>query len=46
MIQSEIFMISDSLTNFLYLADALPKPYPAFYYRFEKTLLDYKISFY
>ncbi len=31
-------MIPDYQTNFLYLADTLPRKYPAFYARFEKVL--------
>ena len=38
-------MIPDSLTNFLYLADCLPKMYPAFFKRFEKVLKESNINF-
>ena len=38
-------MVTDSQTNFLYLADTLPKDYPAFYKRFEKVLIDCDIEF-
>lgn len=38
-------MIPDSQTNFLYLADSLPRRYPLFYRSFEKTLLDFGIAF-
>ena len=38
-------MITDSQTNFLYLADSLPKKYPDFYKRLEKVLLDCNIKF-
>jgi agmatine deiminase len=38
-------MITDSQTNFLYLADTLPKKYPDFYKRFEKVLTDCNINF-
>ena len=38
-------MIIDSHTNFLYLADTLPKNYPDFYNRFEKVLTDCNINF-
>ena len=38
-------MIKDSQTNFLYLADTLPKKYPAFFKRLEKVLNDGKIEF-
>ena len=38
-------MIADNQTNFLYLADSLPKKYPKFYKQFEKILTDYKIKF-
>jgi len=38
-------MITDKQTNFLYLADTLPKKYPTFYQRFEKVLNDCKIKF-
>ena len=38
-------MIPDSLTNFLYLADCLPKMYPAFYKRFENVLKESNINF-
>ena len=37
-------MIPDNQTNFLYLADCLPK-YPNFYERFEKLLKDCNIPF-
>jgi agmatine deiminase len=38
-------MITDSQTNFLYLADTLPTKYPDFYKRFEAVLNDCKIPF-
>src|SRR6185312_13300983 len=38
-------MIPDYQTNFLYLADTLPKKYPSFYHRFEKVLRDCEIDF-
>jgi len=38
-------MIADNQTNFLYLADALPKKYPAFYQQFESVLKVSKIDF-
>jgi agmatine deiminase len=38
-------LITDSQTNFLYLADTLPIKYPEFYKRFEKVLTDCNISF-
>lgn len=38
-------MITDSQTNFLYLADTLPKKYPDFYKRFENVLTDCNIKF-
>lgn len=38
-------MIPDSKTNFLYLADTLPKKYPNFYSQFEKVLNQCNISF-
>jgi agmatine deiminase len=38
-------MITDSQTNFLYLADTLPTKYPEFYKRFEVVLKDYNIPF-
>lgn len=38
-------MIIDSQSNFLYLADTLPRFYPNFYKRFEKVLTDCKIEF-
>ena len=38
-------MIPDNKTNFLYLADTLPKKYPNFYARFENLLKDCKINF-
>ena len=38
-------MIPDSQTNFLYLADALPKKYSNFYKQFERVLNEYNISF-
>lgn len=38
-------MINDSQTNFLYLADSLPKKYPHFYKRFEQVLIDCSIEF-
>ena len=38
-------MIPDSQTNFLYLADCLPKKYPDFYKSFEKVLRDSNIKF-
>lgn len=38
-------MITDSQTNFLYLADTLPKNYSDFYKRFESVLKDCNIAF-
>lgn len=38
-------MITDSQTNFLYLADTLPIKYPDFYKRFESVLKDCNIPF-
>ncbi len=38
-------MITDSQTDFVYLADTLPKNYPVFCKRFEKVLKDCNISF-
>ncbi|WP_143961329.1 agmatine deiminase family protein [Litoribacter populi] len=38
-------MIRDDQTNFLYLADTLPKKYPTFFTRLEKTLLDCGIEY-
>ena len=38
-------MIPDSLTNFLYLADCLPKKYPIFFTSFEKLLNECEINF-
>ena len=38
-------MIIDSKTNFLYLADTLPKKYPDFFKAFEKVLIDCNIKF-
>ncbi len=38
-------MITDSQTNFLYLAYTLAKNYPDFYIRFEKVLTDCNIEF-
>jgi agmatine deiminase len=38
-------MISDNQTNFLYLADTLPKLYPNFYHRFEKLLKQNDVNF-
>ncbi|MDI3321989.1 agmatine deiminase family protein [Pinibacter soli] len=38
-------MITDIQTNFLYLADSLPRKYPRFYQRFEKVLTDCSIKF-
>lgn len=38
-------MITDSQTNFLYLADTLPQKYPEFYNRFEQVLNSCKIDF-
>jgi agmatine deiminase len=37
-------LITDNQTNFLYLADTLPKKYPDFYERFEKVLTDCNIE--
>ena len=37
-------MITDSQTDFLYLADSLPKKYRSFYKKFEKVLTDCKID--
>lgn len=44
-IKATSLMITDPQTNFLYLADSLPKQYPDFYLRFEKILTDSKIDF-
>ena len=38
-------MIPDNQTNFLYLADCLPKRYPTFFTSFEKLLNECKINF-
>lgn len=38
-------MITDSQTNFLYLADTLPNKYPDFYKRFESVIKNYNIPF-
>jgi agmatine deiminase len=38
-------MITDSQTNFLYLADTLPKNYTNFYQEFEKVLNQHGINF-
>ncbi len=38
-------MIPDSKTNFLYLADTLPKNYRSFFQQFEKVLGDCNINF-
>ncbi len=38
-------MIPDNQTNFLYLADTLPKNYPSFFQQFEKVLNDCNINF-
>lgn len=38
-------MITDSQTNYLHLADTLPKKYPAFFERFEKVLKQCKIEY-
>ncbi|TPE43605.1 agmatine deiminase family protein [Pontibacter mangrovi] len=38
-------MITDDQTNFLYLADTLPKMYPDFYQNLEKVLTECSISF-
>lgn len=38
-------MITDSQTNFLYVADTLPGNYPGFYQRFEKVLTNCNIDF-
>ena len=38
-------MTPDSQTNFLYLADTLPKKYPEFFTRFEKALREQQIAF-
>lgn len=38
-------MITDSQTNFLYLADILPTKYPDFYKRFENVLRECNIEF-
>src|SRR5690606_25062418 len=43
--QISFAMITDNQTNFLYLADILPKNYPDFYKRFEKVLTDNNIEF-
>lgn len=37
-------MITENQTNFLYLADTLPKMYPDFYERFEKVLRNCNIE--
>lgn len=38
-------MVFDNETNFLYLADCLPKKQPAFFQRFEKVINEYEIKF-
>lgn len=38
-------MISDNQTNFLYLADTLPKKFSDFHKRFEMVLTDCNINF-
>lgn len=38
-------MIADNETNFLWLADSLPKKFPDFYKRFEKLLHENKVEF-
>jgi agmatine deiminase len=38
-------MITDSQTNFLYLADCLPEKYPALFDRFQRVLNEVKIPF-
>ncbi len=38
-------MIADNKTNFLYLADTLPKKYSNFYQQFEKVLKECNINF-
>ena len=38
-------MITDNQTNFLYLADTLPKNYPDFYKRFKNVLSECNIEF-
>jgi agmatine deiminase len=38
-------LITDVQTNFLYLADNLPKKYPSFYQEFEKILIECSISY-
>jgi len=38
-------MITDRQTNFLYLADTLPKKYSDFYKQFESVLKDCNIPF-
>ncbi|MEJ8803425.1 agmatine deiminase family protein [Pontibacter sp. H249] len=38
-------MITDDQTNFLYLADTLPKKYPNFYQEFEKVLTKCNFSY-
>lgn len=38
-------MIPDRKTNFLYLADTLPKKYPDFYTRFQRVLVNCNINF-
>lgn len=38
-------MVTDSETDFLYLADSLPTRYPEFYHRFEKTLASCGVDF-
>lgn len=38
-------MITDNHTNFLYIADCLPKKYPDFFHQFEQVLIKNDISF-
>lgn len=38
-------MITDNETNFLWLADSLPKKFPDFYKRFEKLLIENKVEY-
>jgi|ERR1035437_2776457 agmatine deiminase len=39
-------MIADETTNYLYLADTLPKQHPIFYEAFSKLLKECKVEFY
>lgn len=38
-------MIIDNETDFLWLADTLPKKFPDFYKRFQKLLIECKVEF-